>query len=186
MRIIDTQQLPYDLIAGFDYRGKAMNVAVLDPDANHFPWTDDLHGFNSLRTLERFWWRRCHQRHWDEPAPRVLVAVAVAGVDPPTDLHQWWQSRGATVLSLQGVRLAPFVKEASNHSIPQRFHRAHALAQCAATRFRTHRDLDCLAQTLNEINFVLRQTEEALWRLAAAHSNGLKENPLPGTDNIDF
>jgi hypothetical protein len=166
VKALDDTLLFYDLVAGFDYRNGVMTIAVINPDADHFPWTDDLHRFRSLHALNKYWLTSMHGEDCGEPAPRLLIAIAATD---PADLQLWWRSRGATVVTPHAIRLEPFLREAANYEIPRRFHRAHALAQCAATRLRAARDLDCLAQTLDEVNYCLQQAEQTIRRLAAAY-----------------
>jgi hypothetical protein len=152
------------LVAGLDTEQGAFNLAIIDAEADHFPWTDDLHRPRSLRSFERFW---DHRFHCSEPKSDPPQIVAVGGVDHPA-LILWLASRGVTVRVLQGIDMAPFIREAADYGIPRPFRRAHAIAQCVATPLRACRDLSLIAITLQDLNFSLQQAEHTLLRLAAA------------------
>lgn len=156
------------LVAGLDVEQDVFKVAIINPQADHFPWTDDLHRARSLHTFERFWKRRFHPITWTPDPPPI---VAVSAVQHP-GLMLWLETRGARVEILKGFDLEPFLRQAVNYEIPRSFRRAHALAQCISTRIRARRDLRTVAATLNEINFQIQDATQTLWRLAAVCNRG--------------
>lgn len=152
------------LIAGLEFHQGGFYIAFVDAEAAHYPWSDDLHHFKSLSSFERYWNRRFHH-HEESDYNNVTLAVRV--VDHP-GLMLWLETQGVTVRVLQGVDMFPFIHEAQNYEIPQKYHQAHALAQCVATQVRARQDLYNVATTLNELHFHFRQAEHTLRRLSAA------------------
>ena len=151
------------LIAGLDVRSNgSIRLAFVEPEAVGYPNTVDLHRCVSLRAFERYW-DCCFAK---EKSDRHLIV----GMDcsDKSGLMLWFAERHVTILDLRGHDLRPFIHESANYETPPRYRRAHALAQCAATKLTMPSQLASLYQTLNDLNFHLREVERGLNRVAAA------------------
>jgi hypothetical protein len=150
-------------IVGIDLTGDTLCIAVLDPSAAHYPWTDELHRIRSSRSLERFW-RRRFGSPFKRTAARPVVCVRAAR---KPSLLLWLETQGAVVRLVPEVNLQPFYRAAADYEIPTSFRGAHALAHAAATKLKAQAELQVLAGLIGELNSHLDDATKALWRLAA-------------------
>lgn len=148
----------------------SLRMAVLDPAAAHFPWTDDFRCCHSPRAL---------MRHWERRFPPLCEERLVLAVNSTRQAHTvlWLQQQGVEVLAVATNGLRPFLDESRDYEIPARFHVAHALASYAAHRTHPRRLLEQTWETLAEVNTCLRDAEATLRKLATA----LRTSPLPYT-----
>lgn len=150
------------LVAGLDMStATSLRLAVLDPAASHFPWTDDFRCCHSTRALMRHWERRF------PPLCEERLVLAVNSTRHP-EIILWLQQQGVEIMAAALHDLRPFLAESRNYEVPAQFHQAHALASYAAHRAHPRRLLEQAWDTLAEVNFHLRDVETTLHRLATA------------------
>ena len=152
------------LVVGLEIRDvDRVRIAIVDPKTDSYPHTDEFYSCRSLQSFERFWdWR------FDEASRQKLQIVAgLLDPDPPSILL-WLMQSQCTPVTVDDCDLLPFLREAADYEIPPKYRRAHALAQCAATKQMAKHWISQLHAQLSDLNLHLRDVERALRRLDAA------------------
>lgn len=175
---------PPALVVGLDMStATSLRLAVLDPEAKQFPWTDDFRCCHSPRALMRYWERRfpplCDER----------VVVAVNSTRHPEALLGL-QQQGAEILAAAVQDLHPFLDESRSYEVPGQFRIAHALANYAAHKTHPRYLLEQAWEALAEVNGYLRDIEATLNKLATAcRASPIVHVPLrpePAVDLLPF